>query len=73
MVNRTHSNGGATIGVKSVCLAFRASSAIFEFRVTTVQNHRSNNETDMIFGVVHFSAGLLLSVGQSSTLTVKIK
>ena len=50
----------------------------FEFRVTSVQNHRgsgprSNNSTGVIFGMIHFSAGLLLSEGQSSTLTVKLK
>ena len=78
MVNRTRRNGGATIDVKTVCPVFKANSACFEFRVTSVQNHRgsgsrSNNGTGVIFGMIHFSAGLLLSVGQSSTLIVKIK
>ena len=50
----------------------------FEFRVTSVKNHRgsgprSNNSTGVIFGMIHFSAGPLLSVGQSFTLTVKLK
>ena len=50
----------------------------FEFRVTSVQNNRgsgprSNNGTGVIFGMIHFSAGLLLSVCQSSTLIVKNK
>ena len=50
----------------------------FEFRVTLVQNHQgfgplSNNGTGVIYGMIHFSADLLLSVGKSSTLTVKIK
>ena len=49
-----------------------------EFRDTSVQNYRgsgprSNNGTGVIFGMIIFSAGLLLSVGQSSTLTVEIK
>ena len=59
--------------MKSVCPVFR-----FEFRDTSVQNYRGsgirlNNGTGVIFGMIIFSAGLLLSVGQSSTLTVKIK
>ena len=50
----------------------------FEFRVTSVQNHRgseprSNNGTGVIFEMIHFSAGLLISEGQFSTLTVNIK
>ena len=61
------------------CVQFSGSARqYYKFRVTSDQNHRGsepllNNGTGVIFGMIHFSVGLLLSVGQSSTLTVKIK
>ena len=61
------------------CVQFSGSARqYYKFRVTSDQNHRGsdpllNNDTGVIFGLIHFSVGLLLSVGQSSTLTVEIK
>ena len=78
VVNRTRSNGGATIDMNPCVRCSGPARPSFEFLVTSVQNHRgsrprSNNDTGVIFGMIHFSVGLLLSVGQFSTLTVKIK
>ena len=62
-----------------MCVQFSGSARqYYKFRVTSDQNHRGselllNNGTGVIFGMIHFSVGLLLSVGQSSTLSVKIK
>ena len=61
------------------CVQFSGSAQqYYKFRVTSDQNHCSsepllNNGTGVIFGMIHFSCGLLLSVDQSSTLTVKIE
>ena len=68
MVNRTRSNGCTTIDMKSVCQNIGSAWPCFEFRVTSVQNHRCsghrlNNGTGMLFVMISFSAGLLASVG----------
>ena len=68
MVNRTRSNGCTTIDVKSVCRNIGSARPCFEFRVASVQNHRGsghhlNNGTGVVFVMIYFSAGLLLSVG----------
>ena len=68
MVNRTRSNGCMTIDVKSVCRNIGPARPYFEFRVTSVHNyrgseHRLNNGTGLVFVIIYFSAGLLLSVG----------
>ena len=61
------------------CVQFSGSARqYYKFQVTSDQNHLGsepllNNGTGVIFGMIHFSAGLQLSVGQCSTLTVKIK
>ena len=68
MVNRTRSNGCTTIDVKSVFQNIGSVRPCFEFRVTSVQNHRGsghrlNNGTGLVFVRIFFPAGLLLSVG----------
>ena len=51
------------------CVQFSGSAwQYFKFRVTSAQNHLGsepplNNGTGVIFGVIHFSVSLLLSVG----------
>ena len=51
------------------CVQFSGSARqYFKFRVTSAQNHLGselllNNGTGVIFGVIHFSVSLLLSVG----------
>ena len=67
MVNRTRSISCTTIYVKSVCRNIGSARPCFEFRVTSVQNnrgsgHRLNNGTGVVFVMIYFSAGLLLSV-----------
>ena len=54
MVNRTRSNGGTTIDVKSVCRNIGLARSCFKYRATSVQNHsgsghRLNNDTDVVF------------------------
>ena len=62
-----------------MCVQFSGSARqYYKFRVTSDQNYCGsepllNNGTGVIFGMIHFSVGLLLLVGQPSSLTVKIK
>ena len=68
MVNRTRSNGCMTIDVKSVCRNIGSARSCFVIRVTSVQNHcvsghRLNNGMGVVFMMIYFSAGLLISVG----------
>ena len=64
MVNRTRGNGCTTIDVKVVCRNIGSDRPCFEFRVTSVQNHRGSGHR-LKRGIFddRFLASLLLSVG----------
>ena len=53
MVNRTRSNGGTTIDVKSECRNIGLARSCSKYRATSVQNHRGSghrlNNTDVVF------------------------
>ena len=68
MVNRIRSNGCTTIDVISVCRNIGSARPCFEFLVNSVKiiavlDTVFNNGTGVVFVMIYFSAGLLLSVG----------
>ena len=74
MVNRTRSNGCTTIDVKSVFRNIGSARPSFEFRVTSVQNHRGSGQWHggSICDDLFFSWPAIIS-RESSTLIVTIK